>query len=276
MLPKALFLSTIEKIRQQEARIDEFDKALSKMCDGFPAFDKDNLYLLALRDLLKYTMQDQYDNIGWWLYEAPDAGYTVSWEEAGKEVSVDLTEAGALYVKKSGCEFLIYKQNASNARRIERAPAGLTPAGARCGYSGGAAPLLQDLPLDLGQTALRQAAQAVDGVGPGRLAVHLQVFGKIGLQQGAGGIEAVGLPDAPLRQPDLAVVSLLCQPLGGQHAQHVDHAGRRHLQAAGNVHRAHRGAIVAELIDGQQIADRGLRNSHVPLPPRPLARSGGG
>lgn len=57
MLPKALFLSTIEKIRQQEARIDEFDKALSKMCDGFPAFDKDNLYLLALRDLLKYTMK---------------------------------------------------------------------------------------------------------------------------------------------------------------------------------------------------------------------------
>lgn len=56
MLPKALFLSTIEKIRQQEARIDEFDKALSKMCDGFPAFDKDNLYLLTLRDLLKYTM----------------------------------------------------------------------------------------------------------------------------------------------------------------------------------------------------------------------------
>lgn len=31
VLPKALFLSTIEKIRQQEARIDEFDKALSKM-----------------------------------------------------------------------------------------------------------------------------------------------------------------------------------------------------------------------------------------------------
>ena len=106
MLPKALFLSTIEKIRQQEARIDEFDKALSKMCDGFPAFDKDNLYLLALRDLLKYTMQDQYDNIGW--------------EEAGKEVSVDLTEAGALEVKKSGCEFLIYKQNDDNLNRNQR------------------------------------------------------------------------------------------------------------------------------------------------------------
>ena len=59
-------------------------------------------------------------SIGWWLYEAPDAGYTVSWEEAGKEVSVDLTEAGALYVKKSGCEFLIYKQNDDNLNRNQR------------------------------------------------------------------------------------------------------------------------------------------------------------
>ena len=46
--------------------------------------------------------------------------YTVSWEEAGKEVSVDLTEAGALYVKKSRCEFLIYKQNDDNLNRNQR------------------------------------------------------------------------------------------------------------------------------------------------------------
>lgn len=90
-------MCSIEKIRQQEARIDEFNKALNKMCDGFPVFDKDNLYLLALRDLLKYTMDDQYDNIGWWLYEAPETDYTISWEENGEEVSVNLTEASALY-----------------------------------------------------------------------------------------------------------------------------------------------------------------------------------
>ena len=78
MLPKELFLSTLEKIQKQEARIDEFNT--------------------ALRELLKYTMQDQYDYIGWWLYEAPDAGYTVWWDdEDGKEIRVDLTEPGALY-----------------------------------------------------------------------------------------------------------------------------------------------------------------------------------
>ena len=72
--------------------------AVSKICDGFPVFDSENQYLIALRELLKYTMQDQYDYIGWWLYEAPDAGYTVWWDdEDGKEIRVDLTEPGALY-----------------------------------------------------------------------------------------------------------------------------------------------------------------------------------
>ena len=65
MLPKELFLSTLEKIQKQEARIDEFNTALSKICDGFPVFDSENQYLIALRELLKYTMQDQYDYIGW-------------------------------------------------------------------------------------------------------------------------------------------------------------------------------------------------------------------
>lgn len=97
-LPKELFLSTLEKIQKQEARIDEFNTALSKICDGVPVFDSENQYLIALRELLKYTMQDQYDYIGWWLYEAPDAGYTVWWDdEDGKEIRVDLTEPGALY-----------------------------------------------------------------------------------------------------------------------------------------------------------------------------------
>lgn len=112
MLTKELFLSSIEKIRQQEARVEEFNKALGKMCSGFPGFDSDNLFLIALRDLLKHDMQDEYDYIDWWLYEAPDAGYTVWWDEDGEEVSVDLTEPEALY------DFLV--QNAADAGRGEQ------------------------------------------------------------------------------------------------------------------------------------------------------------
>lgn len=112
MLPKELFISSLQKIQEQRARISELDTALEKMCDGYVCFDKDNLYLSALLDLLKYTMDDRYDNISWWLYEAPDAGYTIWWKEDGKEVSVDLTEPGALY------DFLA--QNATDTKRGEQ------------------------------------------------------------------------------------------------------------------------------------------------------------
>lgn len=40
-------------------------------------------------------MNDRYDYIGWWLYEAAD--YTVSWEEDGNTIERDLTDVNDLY-----------------------------------------------------------------------------------------------------------------------------------------------------------------------------------
>lgn len=40
-------------------------------------------------------MDDEYDYISWWLYDGSD--HTVSWEENGQQVSVDLKDADALY-----------------------------------------------------------------------------------------------------------------------------------------------------------------------------------
>ena len=97
MIPKELFLSTIEKILRQRERINEFEIALKELCDGHPVFDRENLYLEALLDLLKYSMKDTNDNIDWWLYEAPTSGYTVWWKENGEEVSADLSTPAALY-----------------------------------------------------------------------------------------------------------------------------------------------------------------------------------
>ena len=97
MIPKELFISTIEKILRQRARIDAFEIALKELCDGHPVFDRENLYLEALLDLLKYSMKDTYENIDWWLYEAPTSGYTVWWEENGEEVSLDLSMPAVLY-----------------------------------------------------------------------------------------------------------------------------------------------------------------------------------
>lgn len=43
-------------------------------------------------------MKDKYNNIDWWLYEAPTAEcYKIWWDEGGKEVSRDLSALSNLY-----------------------------------------------------------------------------------------------------------------------------------------------------------------------------------
>ena len=97
LISRELFLSTLDKIRRQDARIEEFEDALQKLCDIRPAFDRGNLYLEALLELLQYTMHDASDVIGWWLYEAPKDDPTVSWIEDGVEISRTLSSPDALY-----------------------------------------------------------------------------------------------------------------------------------------------------------------------------------
>ena len=49
-----------------QASIDEqFSKALDLVGDGHFVFGAENKYLLALRDVLKESVNDQYDYIDW-------------------------------------------------------------------------------------------------------------------------------------------------------------------------------------------------------------------
>ena len=64
LISRELFLSTLDKIRRQDARIEEFEDALQKLCDIRPAFDQGNLYLEALLELLQYTTNDKSDEDG--------------------------------------------------------------------------------------------------------------------------------------------------------------------------------------------------------------------
>ena len=73
---------------------EQFSKALDLVGDGHFVFGAENKYLLALRDVLKESVNDQYDYIDWWLYEATD-DYTV-WE-ADCTMKYCLKEPEALY-----------------------------------------------------------------------------------------------------------------------------------------------------------------------------------
>lgn len=73
MISKELFCKVIRLIEEQEAIDDEFSEALQKVGNGHFVFGAENKYREALLMLLKDAVHDQYDYIGWWLYEgAPD------------------------------------------------------------------------------------------------------------------------------------------------------------------------------------------------------------
>lgn len=94
MLSKEGFCKALQMIREQEAADERFSDALNLVGNGHFAFGVENKYLLALREVLKESVNDQYDYIGWWLYEATD-DFNV-WE-ADCTLKYCLKEPEALY-----------------------------------------------------------------------------------------------------------------------------------------------------------------------------------
>ena len=72
MLSKEGFCKALQMIKEQESIAEQFSKALNLVGNGHFVFGTENKYLLALRDVLKEAVNDQYDYIDWWLYEAAD------------------------------------------------------------------------------------------------------------------------------------------------------------------------------------------------------------
>lgn len=95
MLKRETFVMAINKIRKHQALMDQLHQTLKDFGDFPPNLDFGSLHLEALLAVLKEAMNDKYDYIGWWLYEA--GSYVVTWEEEGKTIERDLTDVNDLY-----------------------------------------------------------------------------------------------------------------------------------------------------------------------------------
>lgn len=73
MLKKETFCEALRKIQAQRERDEQFSKALALVRDGHFVFEGGAILLSALLEVLKEVVNDQYDYISWWLYDAaPD------------------------------------------------------------------------------------------------------------------------------------------------------------------------------------------------------------
>ena len=70
MLSKETFCEALRKIQAQKNRDEQFSKVLTLMGDGHFVFEGGAPLLAALLDVLKEAVNDQYDYISWWLYDA--------------------------------------------------------------------------------------------------------------------------------------------------------------------------------------------------------------
>lgn len=83
MISKETFIKAITLLKEQDEINEQFSKALDLVGDGHYVYGTDNKYQEALMLVLKEALNDKYDYVDWWLYEAaPD--YMV-WTEDGKK-----------------------------------------------------------------------------------------------------------------------------------------------------------------------------------------------
>lgn len=95
MLKRETFVDAISKIKKHEDLMDRLDTVCREFGSFRPSPDFGNLHLQALLDVLREVMNDKHDYISWWLFEGTDQ--TVSWEQDGQWVTVELKDAGASY-----------------------------------------------------------------------------------------------------------------------------------------------------------------------------------
>lgn len=93
MLTKETFCKALELIREQDQINSKVEEALQLVGNGYYVFGTENRYYRALLLVLKELLNDRFDYIEWWLYDAGD--YVV--ENADGSRKWDLTEAESLY-----------------------------------------------------------------------------------------------------------------------------------------------------------------------------------
>lgn len=94
MLSKETFCKALRAIQKQRDTDEQFSDALQLVGEGYFFYGFGNEYYNALMMVLKEAVNDQYDYISWWLYEASD-DYVVSSADGSKKWR--LREPEALY-----------------------------------------------------------------------------------------------------------------------------------------------------------------------------------
>ena len=123
VLSKSDFIWAMEEYEKQHNKVQEFNDALDKMCDGYAVFDTENGYMNAFFFILNKIFgidKTELNTIDWYLFDCSDGSRIT--EKNGYEVNVqgysmlyDLLLAE--YYEKKGDSTLIEKFYRENGKK---------------------------------------------------------------------------------------------------------------------------------------------------------------
>ena len=100
MITKELFVKTLEEIRRERKRLDEFSAAIDKICVGYPIVTAGEGYLAALLGVLNALFDEEnnpYPLIEWWLFENVEKKIWEKDRETEEAIEYDVSDPGRLY-----------------------------------------------------------------------------------------------------------------------------------------------------------------------------------
>ena len=97
MLKRETFINAIRALRKQEELTEQMNQIYRQMTDGLGHLELGGFTQAALIQTLSDGMEDEHGYVSWWLYEAPDDDKSVSWEDNGSTVTVDLEDVNDFF-----------------------------------------------------------------------------------------------------------------------------------------------------------------------------------
>ena len=74
MMKKQNFVNMINAVIDQQEWKNDISKALDPFMDSMFIYDIDSKFINSILEVLENEMGDIFNNISWWLYDAPEAG----------------------------------------------------------------------------------------------------------------------------------------------------------------------------------------------------------
>ena len=98
ILTREQFSAYVLEIRKYLQDCSNANAAIGSFCDGYPVIQIGDSLCTSMIELLERIMHDKYENVSWYLFEAPEVDPLIQWnDDEGNTITRRITKPEELY-----------------------------------------------------------------------------------------------------------------------------------------------------------------------------------